>query len=210
MDSLLQPDILSKSDFYSERELILAIAEHDPVAFQQLFASYYQQLYPQVKKITQSDPATEDILQETFLKVWINRDKLPEIENLRAWILRIAYHLAFTFLRRQLLHERKVNLLIAGEETKQGLQTEDLLSFRELKQTVGEAIQKLPPQQKKVYLLSREQGLKNKEIAKELNLSEQSVKNTLVRALKLIREEVKKAGHVIFLVLLLISSYFQH
>ncbi len=200
---------LSKQDFYSERQLAVAIAEHDPVAFQQLFASYYPQLYPQVKKITQSDPVTEDLLQETFLKVWINRDKLPEIENLRAWILRIAYYQAFTYLRRQSLHERKVSQLTTSEGIKPGTQTEDLLSFRELKQAVGEAIRKLPPQQKKVYLLSREQGLKNREIAEVLNLSEQSVKNTLVRALKLIREEVERAGHVIFSVLLLISCYFQ-
>lgn len=200
---------MSKQDFYSERELILAIAEHDPVAFQQLFASYYPQLYPQIKKITQSDLVTEDLLQETFLKVWINRDKLPEIENLRAWILRIAYYQAFTYLRRQSLHERKVNQLTTSEGTKPGTQTEDLLSFRELKKAVAEAIRKLPPQQKKVYLLSREQGLKNREIADVMNLSEQSVKNTLVRALKLIREEVERAGHVIFSVLLLISCYFQ-
>ena len=104
---------------------------------------------------------------------------------------------------------RKVSQLTTSEGIKPGTQTEDLLSFRELKQAVGEAIRKLPPQQKKVYLLSREQGLKNREIAEVLNLSEQSVKNTLVRALKLIREEVERAGHVIFSVLLLISCYFQ-
>lgn len=199
---------LSEHAAHTEKELFYAIAENDESAFRQLFHLYFPQLYPQIFKVTKAENVTEDIVQETFLKIWINRDRLTEIENPRAWILRIAYFQAFTFLRKKATHQKAVNHIADKlKEEEEYSETEETVVFRNLQTSVRKAIQQLPAQQKKIYRLSREQGLKNKEIAAQLNLSEQSVKNTLVRALKFIREEVEKAGHVIFSLLFLVTKW---
>ena len=167
-------------------------------------------MYPQILNITKEGSVAEDILQETFLKVWINRDKLPEIENPRAWVLRIAYFHAFTFLRRQGIHEKAIaSISDSMKNAKRQNEAEQMMSFKSLQATIRQAIRELPPQQMKVYQLSRELGLNTKEIATHLNLSEQSVKNTLVRALKFIRGRVNKAGHIIFSLSFILIQWFR-
>lgn len=182
----------------NEKELLLLIAEGDEDAFRQLFHFYMPTVYPMILKVVKSDSVAEDIVQETFLRVWINRDKLTEIEQPRAWILRIAYFRAFTYLRDQSIHEKAVSGLSVDEPATQD--TETRLSLRNMEQAIKKAVQQLPGQQQKVYRLSRESGYRNAEIARMMTLSEQSVKNTLVRALKFIRSELEKAGYSLFVI----------
>lgn len=191
-----------------EKQLFDLIAEGDETAFRDLFNLYTPQLYPMILKVTKVENVAEDILQETFLKLWISRDKLREIENPRAWILRIAYFQAFTFLSKKAIHQKAVGKL----EDKARLQSqrndiEETMAFSSLQAVVRKAVSNLPGQTKKIYQLSREQDLKIPEIARQLNLSEQTVKNTLSRALKFIREYVQRAGHVLFFIALFLKMF---
>ena len=138
------------------------------------------------------------------------RNKLPGIENPRAWILRIAYLQAFTFLSKKAIHEKALNKL-SQKARDQSLRngTEETISFDSLQELVRRAVSELPGQAKKVYVLSREEGLKTAEIARELNLSEQTVKNTLGRALKFIRTYVEKAGYTLFFIALFLELFLK-
>ena len=191
-----------------EKELFISIAEGNEAAFRELFHLYMPQLYPMILKVTKVENAAEDILQETFLKLWISRDKLAEIENPRAWILRIAYFQAFTFLRKKAIHQKAVDRL--SDKAQLDLlrsDTEETIAFSSLQTLVRQAVASLPRQPKKIYQLSREEGLKIPEIAEQLNLSEQTVKNTLSRSLKLIREYVIRAGHVLITIALFFKMF---
>ena len=195
----------------NEKELFLFIAEGDEEAFRQLFHLYMPKLYPMILKVTKTENATEDILQETFLRVWMNRDKLPGIENPWAWILQIAYYQAFTHLRKQITHEKAVNKLSDKPDSRSlSSATEEAVAFRAMQTLIAQAIYKMPSQQKKVYLLSREQGLKVPEIASRMSLSEQTVKNTLVRALKFIRNHIEQSGHVVISMIFAVIQYLDH
>lgn len=194
MDAYAQPS--------DEKILFARIAEGDEAAFRKLFQVYMPTVYPMIVQVTKSGPAAEDIIQETFLRLWVHRDKLKEIRNPRAWILRIAYFQAFTFLRDQSIHTRAVANL--SSEGSNPIDTEQLMAFKHTEALVKQAVDKLPGQQNKVYRLSREGGLKTTEIAREMGLSEQSVKNTLVRALKFIREYLEKAGYALLAFILVL------
>lgn len=192
---------MSSEQIHNERELFAKIAEGNEIAFKELFHLYIPLLYPVIFPIIKLGDATEDVIQETFLKLWIYRDKLPEIETPRAWIFRIAYHQAFTLLRKN-ANQQKLSKKIASSQKIDFLKNEqeELMSFKALAKQVKEAVNQLPTQQKKVYQLSRDKGLKIEEIAKEMNLSQQTIKNTLVRALKFIRAHVKQSGLLYFLI----------
>jgi RNA polymerase sigma-70 factor (family 1) len=186
---------LSLKIIHNEKVLLLQIAEGDETAFGHFFHLYFPLLYPAVFKIVKIGSVTEDIIQDTFMRVWIYRDKLPEIENPKAWIYRIAYHQAFTYLQKNNVRQNAIKKI--SETANQDIlknETEEMLAFKAVASKIKEAVQNLPKQQKKAYQLSREQGLKIDEIAVEMNLSNQSVKNTLGRALKFIREHIKNAG----------------
>jgi len=188
---------------YSDKELFRLISEGDENAFRQLFHQYVPQLQPLARHITKTDAVAEDIIQETFLKLWISRDKLSAIENPRSWLLKIVFHQSFSYLRRQAVHDRAIDKLAEEQEP---FTPETNLAYSTMVKLIGEAVTQLPPQAKRIYLLSREKGLKIPEIAEELSLSPNTVKNSLVRSLQAIRNYLQQAGHLLpFLLLWLLG-----
>jgi RNA polymerase sigma-70 factor (ECF subfamily) len=194
------------ADTYSDKELFRLISEGDENAFRQLFHLYVPQLQPLARHITKTDAVAEDIIQETFLKLWISRDKLPAIENPRSWLLKIVFHQSFSYLRRQAVHDKAMDILGAGAPEQELFTPETNLAYTTMVKLIGDAVIKLPPQAKRIYLLSREKGMKIPEIAAELTLSPSTVKNSLVRSLQTIRNYLQQAGHLLpFLLLWLLE-----
>ncbi|SEW53465.1 RNA polymerase sigma factor [Chitinophaga arvensicola] len=182
------------AQLYDDKELFLAIAEGDETAFRRLFHKYVPQLRPIAQHITKTAAVTEDIIQETFLRLWVSRDKLPEIEQPRSWLLRIVFYQSFTYLRKQAVHHKAMDTLAPVEPV---FSMEENMAYDSMMKQVGLAVAQLPPRAKQIYLLSREQGLKIPEIARELSLSTNTVKNSLVRSLQSIRKHLEGAGHLL-------------
>ena len=182
-----------------DKELFQLISEGDETAFRQLFHLYAPRFRALALRITQTAAVTEDIIQETFLRLWISRDKLKEIEHPPAWLLRIALYQCFTYLRKQAAHHKAVSNMLPTEPV---FSPEEDISYAFMREQVGVAVQQLPPQAKRIYLLSREQGLKIPEIAEKLSLSPNTVKNSLVRSLHTIRQHLERLG-MLFPILIL-------
>lgn len=192
----------------NEQGLLKAIAEGSEKAFHKLYAVYVPLLHPTLFRIVKKNEVAEDIIQEVFIRIWLNRDKLSAIQNPRAWVLRIAYNRAFSYLAKESSYN-KILLAASQNQTSGSFDPEETMAFNTIKNLVGRAAQVLPEQQKKVYRLSREEGLPIAEIARTMSLSPQSVKNTLGRALVSIREYIEKSGYPISsLMLFYLSIYF--
>lgn len=163
-------------------------------------------------KLIRSKVVTDDLIQETFLRVWLNRDKLPEINKPRSWILRISYHLSLTYLRSQTIQQKATSRLVSTQSINSFRnETEERVAFNTMIKLIGQAVQKLTPQQKKMYRLSREEGLNAQQIAEALKISPSTVKNTLVQALKFIRDYLERAGYEAFISFWIISfCYFNN
>lgn len=184
---------------HDNKELFALISEGDETAFRQLFHLYAPEFRAMALHITKTAAVTEDILQETFLRLWLSRDKLKEIEQPRSWLLRIVFYQCFTYLRRQAVHQKAIATLAPEEPV---FSPEEDMAYAFMRKQVGLAVQQLPPQAKRIYLLSREQGLKIPEIAAQLSLSPNTVKNSLVRSLHAIRQHLEQSG-LLFPVLIL-------
>lgn len=174
-----------------ERELLLLIAEGDEKAFAELYNTYVPRLLPLVTGIVRSDAIADELIQETFLRLWIGRDKLTEIKEPAAWIFRIASNICYTHLRRLILERRIVAKLAEAKDEEGGMQAQ----ANELAGLIRRAVDEMPPQRKKIYLLSRESGMSINEIAQALKLSPNTVKNTLVSSLQGIRNFLEKNGY---------------
>jgi RNA polymerase sigma-70 factor (ECF subfamily) len=196
---------VSEKTSYNEKELFKLIAAGDEPAFETLFLTYVPRLQPVILSIVHSDIVAKDIIQEVFLRLWLHRHKLTDIEEPRNWIFKIAYNCSYQYLRRQLI-ARKANETI---HRKLGAaihnDTEESLAFAETVQTIQEAIRELPEQSRKIYMLSREQGLKINEIAASLDIAPQTVKNSLHRSGQRIKDYLTQKGIIIPLVLLTCS-----
>jgi RNA polymerase sigma-70 factor (ECF subfamily) len=188
---------------YTDTELFRLIAEGDETAFRLLFHRYVPELRPLIMHITKTAAVTEDIIQETFLRLWISRDKLTGIENPRSWLLRIVFYQSFTYLRRQGVHTRAMDVLASRQDAAEmNNATEEAMAYAQIVRLVAEVVRQLPPQARRIYVLSREKGLRIPEIAKELMLSPHTVKNSLVYSLKTIRKRIEQSGHFIPMVIL--------
>ena len=187
---------------------MLLIAEGDENAFGTLFNTYTAQLHPYIKGIIKSEMMVEEIIQETFIRVWMNRDKLPEIKVPKAWIFTIASNLCFNYLRDQARQDKLVK--VVSDKTNLSEDQQEATELKELKRTIQEAVDRLPPQRKLIWKMQREQGMKIAEIAEQLNIAVPTVKNTLTKSLLFIRKYLEEKGHlfVFTTIAILTEKYF--
>ena len=176
-----------------ERVLFHQIAEGSEEAFRVLYERYGRLLFPFLVRLTGSQDMADELIQEVFLRVWLYRDKLSSVEYPRAWIFQIASNQANTWLAKNLKAE------VAEHRHREAPGTAEtpaeIFTINDIKRVIREAIEALPAQRKRIYLLYREQGMKAGEIAEELGISVSTVKNSLLAAMKSIREKVARAGY---------------
>ena len=185
-----------------ERWLFRQIAEGDETAFESIYRSYVPQLAAFLKRFSVSDREVDEIIQETFLRVWLQRDKLPGVEFPKAWVFRITSNIIFNYLKRSVTEE-KAKHMIGGNAKLEHNDTEETLHLHQLMSAIARAVENLSPQRKRVYEMSRRDGLTIPEIAEKLGLSNNTVKNTLTSSLQFIREFLQQHGYDINYFLLL-------
>jgi RNA polymerase sigma-70 factor (family 1) len=180
---------------HNEKELLDKISTGDEQAFELLFNHYYPLLRPLASSFSLTPQDIEETLQETFIRVWLHRDRLLDIENLQGWLVRVTSRECINTLRKNLRFEKQAELSLVDRELPGKEETHLEIEVSEIKQQIYNAIQHLPEQRRKIYLLSRQEGMKPAQIAEELSLSVSTVKNTLVVALKQIREYLSGKGY---------------
>lgn len=195
---------MSNNEFYTDQQHLSLIAEGNEEAFASFFHQYIGILKPFVFSFTKSDAVADELVQDIFIRVWLSRSKLPEITAPKAWLFKVASNECFRYLRKQVV-ENKTSSQLAAEYNDATDPTNDYISVQEIKKLVAEAVNNLSPQRRRIYQLSREKGLKIEEIATELQLSPNTVKNVLVTTAKLVSEHLEKAGYYLPLALFLLK-----
>lgn len=170
----------------NESDLIQLISKGDEAAFREVFDHFNSKLYSFTLKITNDGDLAEEIVMDAFVKIWLNRHKLIEINNLNAYLYTLVKNQAFTELKRR-AHEALIIIDLSKNTTEYLDSTEEQVISNEFQHILDKAINQLPPQQKIVYGLSRNEGMKYEEIAEQLNLSKNTVKSHLKKALGTIR-----------------------
>lgn len=199
---------MGNNDINRDRALFSRIAEGDEQAFEELFRIYVPQLHRIIYNLIPSDTTVRDIAQEVFLHLWLGRGRLAEVEEPQHWIVRIAYNRTFKYLkRRQPLQAGYEQLAEEDEHRLQANDTEEAVNLAEVSRLIGQAICELPPQQRNIYEMNRVGGKRPAEIAEELGISVQAVRNSLTRSGKVIRDYLTERGIHIPLILLLIDFF---
>lgn len=171
----------------------------DEEAFNQVFHAYVPRLHALIMKITKAEWIVKDIVQEVFLYLWIDREKLGEIETPQNWIFKIAYNRSYSWMARQAALDEKKGIIQQGT-TENSL--ENLVSLHETTRLIQEAVDLLPAQAKLIFQLSRQSGLKASEVGDQLDISVQTVRNSLVRSVKFIKEHLAKHDIILPTILL--------
>jgi RNA polymerase sigma-70 factor (family 1) len=192
-----------------EKQILCQVSEGSEIAFAELYEKYKDHVYYISLKFFKSESVAEDVLQEVFLKLWENKEKLSAIDNFGAYLtVALRNHVYNRF--RKLANEKtfiSTSYVLNAEHQNDTL---DNVLLKESQNILKKAIQQLPPQQKKAFELSRIEGKKHEEIANLMNISKETVKKHIMEASRTLKRifypENSTLHSWVFLLLLLFSS----
>ena len=166
-------------------------------AFRQIFNIYNDKLLYYTIAIVNIEGVGKDIVQETFIRLWTNRNQLDAEQSLSGYLHTIARNLALNHLKRAAYDQRVKEMIWQEiEDTQMRITTSEHLYAEESSRLVKEAVNRLPPRRKLIFELSRQNGMTHKEIGVKLEISKNTVKNQIVSALKEIRVYLNKHSDV--------------
>jgi len=182
------PDTSAKTlSLPNETNLLALVAEGNEKAFGILFHHYRPKIYSYAFHLFRNVGLADELVQEVFLKVWLNRDKLPHLLKFESWVFIIARNQVFDTLKL-LAKEASARKQMAHLLDPEANLVEDQILTKENEVRLQHALDHLSPQQKLIFTLSRNQGMKHEEIASRLNISRNTVKTHLVHALKTLKD----------------------
>ena len=174
---------------YNEQELLRLTAGGNSQAFARIYEHYRHKTYSYIFDLVKEQSLAEDVFQDVFTKIWEQRASLLRVENFNAYLFTVLKHRALDGLRRLAKEDTIIRELTQTADAA-NRETEDNLNYRELQKKLHNAIRRLPQQQRLVYTLSREDGLRQEEIAATLNIAPTTVNKHMTRALSFLRKSL--------------------
>jgi RNA polymerase sigma-70 factor (ECF subfamily) len=176
---------LSKNN--SDTELACKIKAGEKQAYRELFERYAPRIYKFSLSYLKNEADAEELVQDVFLKIWDKRVTLDLSKNIKAFIFKMAVNSIYDFMRRKNIEHAFQDFTRTGEKT-HGESTWDTVIWEEMLSNLDELVKQMPEQRRRIFQMSREEGLSNDEIAKELNLSKRTVENQLYRAIAFLKK----------------------
>jgi RNA polymerase sigma-70 factor (ECF subfamily) len=164
---------------HEETELILHLKKGDHKSFESLYCLYKDKLYNFLLSKTGSNDESKDIVQETFMKIWIEKENIDERKNFNGYIFKIAKNCMIDYYRKYSREKISLFDLYITKET-----PEDILIDKEKQLSLQDALNQLSPQQRKIYKLHYEQKKPLKEVANKMNLSLSTIQNHINMMIK--------------------------
>lgn len=174
-----------------QNDIFLSISQvqkGDKAAFSELYRSHYPRIFSFLYTLVKNSFLAEEITQDVFFRLWVNREKLNVTMPLEPYLFNMAKNTFLNFHKRKEIEEHYLEN--QQEETEDTV--EQSLCYKELLRLINAAIATMPAQQQKIFRLSREEGLLNIEIAEKLHISKRTVEKHISNSLSLLREVINK------------------
>lgn len=185
----------------NEKLLLIKLKENSFWAFEELYNLYSGKLYNFIMRISSGNRyMAEEVVQQTFIRIWEVREKIDPAENFVSYLCTIARYLSMNMYQHQTVEYIYTEYLLKSNPDRDH-QTEESTDLRFLNDYIDSLAEELPPSRKKIFLLSKRQGYINKEIAEKMGISESTVATQLSLAVKFMREQFAKHYDKLILVL---------
>lgn len=182
-----------------ERILLEKLKNDDQSAFTIIFTKYYPDLVRFSYSFTRNSDASEEIVQEVFLKFWENRNSLVIHNSLKSFLLKTVQNRSIDCLRHENITNKYASIVLEHPLLSEN-DTENYILHSELEANFNHAMGKIPLQYSEAFRMSRIETLSYQEIAQKLGISVRTVEVRISKALSLLREELK--DFLIFVLLL--------
>ncbi len=182
---------MASYDLTMEKLLLKEISDGNSLAFNKMFELYRTKILAFVNSFVHCTADAEEIVQETFLVIWKNKEKLLLIEHPRNYIYMIARNKTYDYLAKLSRNEKSIkNAWVNTSISSNNI--EDQIALKESTVVIESAVRKLSVQKQKIFSMSRSQFMSHEEIAQEVGLSKSRVKNVIVEVLKHLKHHISK------------------
>ena len=170
-------------------------------SFTLLYDQWVAHLYQFVLRLVKSESMTQEIVQDTFVRVWESHAGINPGKSFKSYLFTIAYHLMADHFRQQLRHPLLPDYINYASSFATRNEAEQTLSLEDFLKHLEEAKQKLTPRQRIVFELSKEQNFSHAEIEQQMGITNQAVRNLLSAAMQTIRHEMEPYAPLLLLFL---------
>ncbi|MBR5069516.1 MAG: RNA polymerase sigma-70 factor [Bacteroidales bacterium] len=169
-----------------EIKCIKAFAQGNTRAFELLFLNYQPKLVAFIDGFIKDTEEARDMSQDIFMRLWERREACCEIRSFKAFLFKTAKFSIYNYYDHQLVNNKFVEqMLYAPEGT---VSADESLFAKELQGLIDQTVKNMPEQRRRVFEMSREEGLSNEEIAQLLGISKRTVENHITTALAALRK----------------------
>jgi len=183
--------------------LVERLHENEVAAFDTLYWKYHEVVYRNILKLVKETVVAEDILQEVFIKLWEKRQEIKASQSVAGWLFVISFNLSVNYsrkkLREQTFHQKLLSL-DPGEETGVDRKALQEVQYHLLEQAIAE----LSPQRRRIVTLCKLEGKTYEEVANELNISRNTVKEHLSAAMVKLNDYIQKNAEHRYVLLFLL------
>jgi len=181
----------------TESDLINDLKDGMASAFDQLYEAYCHKLFGFAFPILKSKEDAEEIVQNTFFKIWEKRKSIDSTHSFKSFLFTVAYNLTVDLLRER-LKEKKYREIILDKATS-SYNLEEAIVFGDILENIQEIVKELPPRKYEIYQLSRINHLSYSEIAGKLNISAKTVENSINYSINFIKRRLGKDSLLVLL-----------
>ncbi|MFP4621765.1 MAG: RNA polymerase sigma factor [Bacteroidales bacterium] len=178
----------------NKKTLVESLKKGDFEAFDRLFWCYQKRLYHFALSILKDNEDARDVVQEAFLRIWKNRENLDEQSSLQSFLFTISYNIIVDTMRKK-VSDRNFRDYLQKNAIDKESQVEKEVEFNELRTIYNNAVEELPLERKKIYKLQRFENMKYEEIADQLELSVNTVRSQMYKAISYLRKRI--GGHTL-------------
>ena len=186
----------------SDNELLSCLSKGDPDAFEEIFCKYNAKVYNFILSTLFDKALAKDLTQNVFLSVWEHRESIDSTKNFAAYIYTIAKNMVYRQTEKMVLAHRYEEYVHKFQSSLEN-SVEEYINYQYVEELITELIKQLPPSRREIFLLSRQHGLTNKEIAQKLSISEKTVETQITRSIHFLKKHIKPnlniAGILFFL-----------
>ncbi|MVZ65337.1 RNA polymerase sigma-70 factor [Sphingobacterium sp. DK4209] len=187
----------------SENELLTELCSGNQNSFEIIYYQYSARLYANILKMVKVEDLAQELLQEIFIKVWEKRHLIDPEQPFKGYLFKIAKNTVYNFFRKHNI-EQQVHQYLVQHSPLSKNDVQEKIDFLESEQLLNDAIAKLSPQRRRVFVLCKLEGKSYAEVSQELGISVSTVNDHIVKAMKFIKSQ--NQGNSILLVLALFNA----
>jgi RNA polymerase sigma-70 factor (family 1) len=189
-----------------ESGTLLKMKNGDVSAFDEIYLHYGPRIYRNILRLVKDEALAEEVLQDVFLRIWQKRHSLEVETSFKSYLFRIAHNLVIDLFRRAAF-DRDLLTHLSRFSAESYSNTEEITDLKDAEMLLTEAIDALPPQRKKIFLLCKMEGKTYSEVSDLLGISQSTISDHIVKATKSVKSHFKGNNFIIIMAAISISAY---